>query len=58
MPNQPPVSVVIPAYRAEETLVDLRGQLSDAMLMLTPDSWIALVQDGGGDGSWPSRTQL
>jgi hypothetical protein len=58
MPNQPTVSVVIPVYRVEQTLVDLHGQLSDAMLMLTPHSWITVVQDGGGDGSWPSRTQL
>lgn len=36
MPNQLTVSVVIPVYRAEQTLVDLHRQLCDAMAKLTP----------------------
>jgi undecaprenyl-phosphate 4-deoxy-4-formamido-L-arabinose transferase len=53
MPDQPTVSVVIPVYRAEQTLVDLHHQLSDAMSKLTPVFEIIFVEDGGGDGSWP-----
>jgi glycosyltransferase involved in cell wall biosynthesis len=53
MPNQLAVSVVIPVYRAEQTLVDLHSQLSDAMLKLTPVFEIIFVEDAGGDGSWP-----
>jgi hypothetical protein len=36
MSSQLTVSVVIPVYRAEQTLVDLYRQLSDAMSKLTP----------------------
>jgi undecaprenyl-phosphate 4-deoxy-4-formamido-L-arabinose transferase len=53
MSNQLTVSVVIPVYRAEQTLVDLHRQLSDAMAKLTPVFEIVFVEDGGGDGSWP-----
>jgi glycosyltransferase involved in cell wall biosynthesis len=53
MPSQLTVSVVIPVYRAEQTLVDLHRQLSDAMSKLTPVFEIIFVEDGGGDGSWP-----
>lgn len=53
MPNQLTVSVVIPVYRAEQTLVDLHRQLCDAMAKLTPFFEIIFVEDGGGDGSWP-----
>jgi glycosyltransferase involved in cell wall biosynthesis len=52
MPSQLTVSVVIPVYRAEQTLADLHGQLSAAMSKLTPDFEIIFVEDGGGDGSW------
>jgi glycosyltransferase involved in cell wall biosynthesis len=46
------VSVVIPVYRAEQTLSDLYRQLSDAMSELTSVFEIIFVEDGGGDGSW------
>jgi glycosyltransferase involved in cell wall biosynthesis len=47
------VSVVIPVYRAEQTLLDLYHQLSAAMSEITPVFEIIFVEDGGGDGSWP-----
>jgi glycosyltransferase involved in cell wall biosynthesis len=47
------VSVVIPVYRAQQTLLDLHRQLSDAMSKLTSVFEIIFVEDGGGDGSWP-----
>ncbi len=52
MQSQLTVSVVIPVYRAEQTLADLHRQLSDAMSKLTPVFEIIFVEDGGGDGSW------
>src|ERR1700678_2076845 len=53
MPSQVAVSVVIPVYRAEQTLVDLHRELADAMSRLTPVFEIVFVEDAGGDGSWP-----
>lgn len=47
------VSVVIPVYRAEQTLFDLYHQLSAAMSEITSVFEIIFVEDGGGDGSWP-----
>jgi undecaprenyl-phosphate 4-deoxy-4-formamido-L-arabinose transferase len=47
------VSVVIPVYRAEQTLFDLYCQLSDAMSKVSSVFEIIFVEDGGGDGSWP-----
>jgi len=46
------VSVVIPVYRAEQTLLDLYHQLSAAMSEITSAFEIIFVEDGGGDGSW------
>jgi glycosyltransferase involved in cell wall biosynthesis len=46
------VSVVIPVYRAEQTLVDLYNQLSAAMSEITSVFEIIFVEDGGGDISW------
>jgi glycosyltransferase involved in cell wall biosynthesis len=47
------VSVVIPVYRAEQTLPELYRQLAAAMTEITPVFEIIFVEDGGGDGSWP-----
>ena len=52
------VSVVIPVYRAEPTLLDLYSQLSDAMSKITAVFEIIFVEDGGGDGSWPIIERL
>lgn len=46
------VSIVIPVYRAEATLLDLYGQLSGAISKLASDFEIILIEDAGGDGSW------
>ena len=46
------VSVVIPVYRAEQTLLDIYRQLSAEMSKLTSVYEIIFVEDGGGDGSW------
>ncbi len=52
------VSVVIPVYRAEQTLVDLYQQVSAAMSEITPTFEMIFVEDGGGDGSWPIIARL
>ncbi len=52
------VSVVIPVYRAEQTLFDLYRQISAAMPEITPVFEIIFVEDGGGDGSWPIIERL
>jgi len=52
------VSVVIPVYRAEQTLFDLCHQLSAAMSEITSVFEIIFVEDGGGDGSWPIIASL
>jgi glycosyltransferase involved in cell wall biosynthesis len=52
------VSVVIPVYRAEQTLMDLYGQVSAAMSEITPEFEIIFVEDAGGDGSWPIIARL
>ncbi len=52
------ISVVIPVYRAEQTLSDLYRQLSDAMSKVTPVFEIIFIEDGGGDGSWPIIERL
>ena len=46
------VSVVIPVYRAEQTLSDLQRKLPDARSELTSVFQTIFVEDGGGDGSW------
>ena len=52
------VSIVVPVYRAEQTLVDLYHQLSAAMSEITSVFEIIFVEDGGGDGSWPIIASL
>jgi undecaprenyl-phosphate 4-deoxy-4-formamido-L-arabinose transferase len=46
------LSIVIPVYRAELTLLDLYSQLSDAMSELKVVFEIIFIEDAGGDGSW------
>ena len=46
------ISVVIPVYKAELCLDELYLRLSKALLSITADFEIILVEDCGGDGSW------
>lgn len=52
------VTVVIPVYRAEKSLLDMYRQLSAAMSKITSVYEIIFVEDGGGDGSWPIIARL
>jgi glycosyltransferase involved in cell wall biosynthesis len=46
------VSIVVPVYRAEQTLPELYCQLAATMAEITPVFEIIFVEDGGDDGSW------
>ncbi|MCX7136112.1 MAG: glycosyltransferase family 2 protein, partial [Proteobacteria bacterium] len=47
------ISVVIPVYRAESCLEELYRRLRAALESVTEDFEIVLVEDCGGDRSWP-----
>ena len=51
-PPAPTLSVVVPVYRAEQTLPELYRQLVAALPQLTPSFEIIFVEDSGGDRSW------
>ena len=52
------ISVVIPVYRAEACLEELYRRLKTALETITADFEIVLVEDCGGDCSWPLITEL
>jgi dolichol-phosphate mannosyltransferase len=52
------ISVVIPVYRAEACLAELYRRLRVALETITADFEIVLVEDCGGDRSWPLITEL
>lgn len=52
------ISVVIPVYRAESCLEELYRRLTAALEPVTPDFEILLVEDCGGDRSWPLIVEL
>ena len=49
----PHISVIIPVYKAEECLDELYRRLTASLETLTADFEIVLVEDCGGDRSWP-----
>lgn len=49
----PLISVVIPVYRAEDCLEELYQRLKASIEQITKDFEIVLVEDCGGDKSWP-----
>jgi dolichol-phosphate mannosyltransferase len=50
----PRISVVSPVYRAENIVDEFVRQVTVALERITPDFEIVLVEDGSGDGTWPS----
>ena len=52
-PVHPDISVVIPVYRAEDCLEELYSRLVAALESIGGSFEILLVEDGGGDRSWP-----
>src|SRR5471032_2934451 len=49
----PEISVVIPVYKGEDCLEELYRRLSLELATISEDFEIVLVEDCGGDGSWP-----
>ncbi|HEY6093494.1 MAG TPA: glycosyltransferase family 2 protein [Gallionellaceae bacterium] len=54
----PHISVVIPVYRAEDCLDELYRRLKASLETITNDFEIVLVEDCGGDRSWPMIVEL
>ena len=52
------ISVVIPVYRADSCVDELYRRLRAALETVTTDFEIMLVEDCGGDRSWPLITEL
>jgi len=54
----PHISVVIPVYKAEGCLEELYQRLKASLETITADFEIVLVEDCGGDQSWPTIVEL
>lgn len=54
----PHLSVVIPVYKAEGCLLELYRRLCAALETITADFELVLVEDCGGDRSWPLIREL
>jgi glycosyltransferase involved in cell wall biosynthesis len=54
----PHISVVIPVYKAESCLDELYSRLKASLETITDDFEIVLVEDCGGDESWPMIVEL
>jgi undecaprenyl-phosphate 4-deoxy-4-formamido-L-arabinose transferase len=54
----PHLSVVVPVFRSEQTLVELYRRLVASLETITPDFEILLVDDRGGDHSWDQIEDL
>ncbi|HAA57373.1 MAG TPA: glycosyltransferase, partial [Myxococcales bacterium] len=52
------ISVVIPFYRAEDCVDELYRRLKESIETITEDFEIILVEDCGGDRSWPKIEAL
>ena len=52
------ISVVIPVYKAEDSLGELYRRLKTSLEEITEDFEILLVEDCGGDRSWDIITEL
>ena len=54
----PHISVIIPVYKAESCLEELYRRLKASLEIITVDFEILLVEDCGGDRSWPMILDL
>jgi glycosyltransferase involved in cell wall biosynthesis len=54
----PQIGVVIPVYKAEACLEELYRRLKTALETITDDFEILLIEDCGGDRSWPMIVDL
>jgi glycosyltransferase involved in cell wall biosynthesis len=56
--NRPLISVIVPVYKAESCLEELHRRLVAALELVSPAFEIVLVEDCGGDQSWPMIIEL
>lgn len=54
----PHISVVVPVYMGENALLELYRRLRDSLVQITENFEIVLVEDCGGDNSWPMICDL
>lgn len=54
----PHISVIVPVYKAESCLHELYRRLTAVLTTITEDYEIVLVEDCGGDRSWPIIQEL
>ena len=56
--SMPHISVVIPVFKAENCLDELYLRLKSSLESITDDFEIIMIEDCGGDGSWPIILEL
>ena len=56
--DRPHISIVIPVYKAEGCLEELYQRLKASLETITDDFEIVLIEDCGGDRSWPMILDL
>jgi glycosyltransferase involved in cell wall biosynthesis len=56
--KNPLISVIVPVYNAEKTLIELCSRLKDSLEKISLFYEIILVEDCGGDASWQIIEQL
>jgi glycosyltransferase involved in cell wall biosynthesis len=52
------ISVVIPVYKADDCLIELYRRIKSSLGLITRNYEIILVEDCGGDNSWPIIKEL
>ncbi len=52
------ISVVVPVYKAENTIRELYKRLVASVEAISPDFEIIMVEDSGGDRSWDIITEI
>ncbi len=58
IPRVRSISAVIPVYRSVASLDELHRRLSAALADAADEYEIILVEDAGGDGSWPRIEEI
>src|ERR1035438_2410200 len=58
MGKPPQISVIIPVYKAENSLDELYFRLTTALESISSNYEIVLVEDCGGDNSWQMIERL
>ena len=56
--ESPGLSIVVPVYNSEKTLIDLAARLEPVLRATGREFELILINDGSRDGSWPVVRQL